>query len=58
MLSGGEEAPAGCGVSVVDETTTVCLALRGVLDPAKEIDKLQDKQACALLCALKKTYLL
>ena len=50
VLAGGEEAPGGCGVSVVDESTTVCLALRGVLDPAKEIDKLQDKQARTVIC--------
>ena len=44
MLPAGAEAPAGCAVNVVDEATSVALGLKGFLDPAKEIDKLQDKQ--------------
>jgi hypothetical protein len=48
VLGAGEEAPAGCAVNVVDEATSVALGLKGVLDPAKEIDKLQDKQVSFL----------
>ncbi len=41
----GEAAPAGCGVAVVDDTTTAFLDLRGVLDAGKEVQKLQKKRA-------------
>ena len=44
VLGAGEEAPPGCAVNVVNDTTSVALGLKGVLDPAKEIDKLQEKQ--------------
>ena len=40
----GEAAPAGCGVAVVDDTTTAFLDLRGVLDAGKEVQKLQKKR--------------
>ena len=45
----GEAAPAGCGVAVVDDTTTAYLDLRGVLDAGKEVQKLQKKrtEVCA-----------
>lgn len=41
----GETAPHGCGVAVVDETTTVYLLLSGILDANKELEKLGKKQA-------------
>ncbi len=31
-------------MNVVDDTTSVCLMLKGVLDPVKEAAKLTDKQ--------------
>lgn len=49
-------APHGCGVAVVDETTTVYLLLSGILDANKELEKLGKKQAdtqgkvCACVC--------
>eukprot|EP00884_Botryococcus_braunii_P011915 jgi/Botrbrau1/20724/Bobra.0058s0053.1 len=45
VLREGQKAPLGCGVVVVDDVTTVALLLTGLLDPAKEIDKLKAKQA-------------
>lgn len=44
VLREGEKAPLGCGVVVVDDVTTVALLLTGLLDPAKEIEKLKVKQ--------------
>lgn len=45
IVQEGERPPAGCGVAIVDESTTAYLDLRGVLDPAKEVEKLRKKQA-------------
>ena len=42
---GGARPAAGCGVAIVDDTTTAFLDLRGVLDPAKEVEKLVKKRA-------------
>jgi len=39
-----EEAPLGCAVAVVDESTTVYLLLRNVVDPNVEISRLQKKR--------------
>lgn len=39
-----EEAPLGCAVAVVDESTTVYLVLRNVVDPNVEISRLQKKR--------------
>lgn len=39
-----EAAPAGCAPAVVDEVTTVQLLLAGILDPSKEIEKLQKEK--------------
>jgi len=41
--AGAGSPPAGCGVAIVDDATVAHLALRGVLDPALEIAKLQKK---------------
>ena len=41
----GAAKPSGCGVAIVDNTTTAYLDLRGVLDSAKEVEKLRKKQA-------------
>ena len=43
-LEAGDAAPAGCAPAVVDEVTTVQLLLAGILDPSKEIDKLQKEK--------------
>jgi valyl-tRNA synthetase len=47
VLAPGEAPPAGCGVAVVDDRLSVALALAGVLDPAKELAKLQTRSASA-----------
>lgn len=44
LASGEEEPPSGCGVAVVDDKTTLHLVLAGVLDAAKEIEKLEKKK--------------
>lgn len=44
QVSSDTQAPSGCAVNVVDDTTSVCLMLKGVLDPVKEAAKLTDKQ--------------
>ena len=43
VLGANDQAPSGCGVSVIDETTTLYVALRGLVDPATEITKLEKK---------------
>jgi valyl-tRNA synthetase len=48
VLDDGRAAPHGCGVAIIDETTTVYLALAGILDAAKEIEKLAKKEAEAV----------
>ncbi|BDA49044.1 Valine-tRNA ligase [Coccomyxa sp. Obi] len=55
VLGEGEEAPKGCGVFVVNDATTVCLDLDGIVDPQKEAEKLQAKQAklAEMITALK-----
>ncbi|KAL4444290.1 hypothetical protein ABPG75_012027 [Micractinium tetrahymenae] len=45
LLAEGEAAPAGCGVAIVDNLTTVYLSLSGVLDAAKELEKLGKREA-------------
>jgi valyl-tRNA synthetase len=45
VLATGAAPPAGCGVAIVDDATNVYMLLTGVLDPALEIHKLQQKVA-------------
>ena len=45
MLGEGAAPPRGCGVAIVNDTTTLYLGLAGVLDAAKELDKLAKKRA-------------
>eukprot|EP00798_Chlamydomonas_sp_ICE-L_P023645 gene23645-9174_t len=45
VVETGEAAPEGCSVSIVDESTTLNMMLKGVLDPKTEITKLQKKRA-------------
>jgi len=42
-VSSPDQVPKGCGVAVLDDTTTVHLDLLGVLDVAKEVEKLEKK---------------
>lgn len=39
-----ETTPAGCAPAVVDDVTTVQLLLAGILDPSKELEKLQKEK--------------
>lgn len=48
LLQEGQAAPAGCGVAIIDELTTVYLSLSGVLDAAKELEKLGKREADAM----------
>lgn len=43
QLSEGESAPPGCGVQIVNENITVYMLLKGVVDAATEIAKLDKK---------------
>ncbi|GIL56694.1 hypothetical protein Vafri_11999 [Volvox africanus] len=45
LLGAGVTAPLGCSVAIVDEATTVHMLLKGILDPALEITKLEKKSA-------------
>ena len=64
MLGAGAAPPAGCGRAVVDGfagSTSVALLLVGVLDPAREAARLQDKQArrlCPNQCPMRRSWLL
>ena len=40
----GEGAPPGCAPAVIDDSTIVQLLLAGILDPQKEIEKLQKEK--------------
>lgn len=40
----GAAAPPGCAPAVIDDSTIVQLLLAGILDPQKEIDKLQKEK--------------
>lgn len=45
-VSGNAEGlPQGCGIAIVDAATTAHMALKGVLDPALELQKLERKLA-------------
>ncbi len=48
----GEGAPPGCAPAVIDDSTIVQLLLAGILDPQKEIEKLQKEKVMgiAILC--------
>ena len=54
----GEGAPPGCAPAVIDDSTIVQLLLAGILDPQKEIEKLQKEKVlqsssgsvCVCLC--------
>jgi len=42
-LAEGEPAPAGCAVNIVNESVTVYVVLKGVVDAATEVAKLEKK---------------
>lgn len=44
VLVEGEDRPQGCGVAIVDDVTTVLLGLAGILDAAKEVEKLEKRE--------------
>ena len=47
LQEAGEATPSGCAPAVIDDSTTVQLLLAGILDPQKEIEKLQkEKVSC------------
>ena len=50
LLEAGEATPSGCAPAVIDATTTVQLLLAGILDPHKEIEKLQKEKVCPASC--------
>eukprot|EP00983_Pelagomonas_calceolata_P072735 1151847-Pelagomonas_calceolata.AAC.3 len=43
LPSGSAAPPMGCGVAIVDDATVAHLMLKGILDPALEVAKLQKK---------------
>eukprot|EP00200_Dunaliella_tertiolecta_P003314 CAMPEP_0202352070 /NCGR_PEP_ID=MMETSP1126-20121109/8424_1 /ASSEMBLY_ACC=CAM_ASM_000457 /TAXON_ID=3047 /ORGANISM="Dunaliella tertiolecta, Strain CCMP1320" /LENGTH=1278 /DNA_ID=CAMNT_0048944237 /DNA_START=55 /DNA_END=3891 /DNA_ORIENTATION=- len=45
LPSGSAAPPMGCGVAIVDDATVAHLMLKGILDPALEVAKLQKKLA-------------
>lgn len=45
-MEGGH--PHGCGVAIVDDATTVFMALADILDAAKEVEKLEKREGEAL----------
>ena len=45
ILGPDDAVPAGCGVTVINESVSVYLMLKGVVDPAAEIAKLEKKSA-------------
>ena len=45
--SDASEIPAGCGVTVMSESVSVYLSLRGSVDPAAEIAKLEKRSAAS-----------
>jgi len=45
VLSATDAVPTGCGVNVINEAITIYLLLRGVVEPAAEIEKLNKKIA-------------
>lgn len=46
VLAAGESAPPGCSVAIVDECTQAHMLLKGILDPAMEMSKLEKKVCC------------
>ncbi len=49
LLGAGEAAPLGCSVAIVDDTCTAYMLLKGILDPVKEIAKLEKQVGACVL---------
>ena len=47
LQEAGEATPSGCAPAVIDDSITVQLLLAGILDPQKEMDKLQKEKVHA-----------
>jgi valyl-tRNA synthetase len=47
VLEASDEIPTGCGVTVMSESVSVYVSLRGSVDPAAEIAKLEKRSAAA-----------
>lgn len=50
LQQAGEATPSGCAPAVIDATTTVQLLLAGILDPQKEMEKLQKEKVWPASC--------
>ena len=44
LQEAGAATPSGCAPAVIDDSTTVQLLLAGILDPQKEMEKLQKEK--------------
>lgn len=44
LKEGSEPPPPGCAIAIIDDTTSVHLLLKGMVDPAAEIVKLTKKK--------------
>lgn len=57
VLAAEEATPSGCAPAVIDDSTTVQLLLAGILDPQKEIEKLQkEKVRCRPASTVQSTW--
>jgi valyl-tRNA synthetase len=45
IVADGADVPPGCAATVVDERISVHIQLRGIVDPARELEKLAKKAA-------------
>ena len=50
LQEAGEATPSGCAPAVIDDSTTVQLLLAGILDPQKEMEKLQKEKVRNAAC--------
>ena len=49
LLGDDGDRPLGCGVAVIDDITTIHMGLAGILDAAKEVEKLEKREGDASL---------
>ena len=57
LQEAGEATPSGCAPAVIDDSTTVQLLLAGILDPQKEMEKLQKEKVQYAACHDSRTVL-
>ena len=50
LQEAGAATPSGCAPAVIDDSTTVQLLLAGILDPQKEMEKLQKEKVRYVAC--------